>query len=370
MNAKTASLPTVVAYFVTPHGFGHAARATAIMQALQAQNPELVLHIYTRVPERFFRDSLRQPFVYHECQTDLGLVQRSSLEVDLEASVTALQAFTPFDEARVAPLAQSLQNDGVQTVVCDIAPLGIAVANAAGLPSILTENFTWEWIYQPLVADAPDLAPVRHYYQSLTQQADYRIQTQPICELAESACLQVTPVAREFREAPEVVKARWALPLDKPLVFVTMGGVPEAVPFLSKLPQHPQYHFLITGVEAPYQKDNITAISNDMPVYTPDLIRAADAVVAKTGYSTLSEVWHAGVPILCVTREQFRESWPLQRFVEDDMGGLALCEDDYRVGGWLTDLPKLLTRRQTIDEKRTNGAQTVAEMILSVCTKD
>lgn len=52
-----------IAYFVSPHGFGHAARSCAIMSALQAREPGIGLEIFTTVPRWFFAESLAAAFV-------------------------------------------------------------------------------------------------------------------------------------------------------------------------------------------------------------------------------------------------------------------------------------------------------------------
>ena len=38
---------TPLAYFISPHGFGHAARAAAVMSALHTQDPALQFEIFT-----------------------------------------------------------------------------------------------------------------------------------------------------------------------------------------------------------------------------------------------------------------------------------------------------------------------------------
>ena len=63
--------PVRIAYFITPHGFGHAARAAAVMVALQAIDPALQFDIFTQVPHRFFQDSLLGVHTYqteHACE--------------------------------------------------------------------------------------------------------------------------------------------------------------------------------------------------------------------------------------------------------------------------------------------------------------
>jgi hypothetical protein len=75
---------------VSAHGYGHAARACAVMDALSRQQPDLGFEILTTVPEWFFAQSLRAKFAVHCIETDVGLVQRTPLEEDLAATVHRL----------------------------------------------------------------------------------------------------------------------------------------------------------------------------------------------------------------------------------------------------------------------------------------
>jgi len=49
--------PTI-AYFVTPHGLGHASRSAAVMEALGRREQDVAFEIVTTVPEWFFSQSL------------------------------------------------------------------------------------------------------------------------------------------------------------------------------------------------------------------------------------------------------------------------------------------------------------------------
>ncbi|PIP38858.1 MAG: hypothetical protein COX19_10355 [Desulfobacterales bacterium CG23_combo_of_CG06-09_8_20_14_all_51_8] len=84
-----------IAFFVTPHGFGHAARAAAVMNAIFARWPFARFEIFTLSPEWFFRNSLQAPFAWHPVQTDVGLAQTSALRFDLEQTIEALEKFLP-----------------------------------------------------------------------------------------------------------------------------------------------------------------------------------------------------------------------------------------------------------------------------------
>jgi len=125
-----APLAPAAGFFITPHGFGHASRASAVIEALQDTHPTLRLEIFTTVPRWYFERSV-DCFGYHELDCDLGLVQTDALSVDIPATLTALAKRLPFDSRLIERLAQQVTVLGCRIVVCDIAPLGVAVAAAA-----------------------------------------------------------------------------------------------------------------------------------------------------------------------------------------------------------------------------------------------
>ena len=72
-----------IAYFVSPHGFGHAARAAAVMQAISEIDASVEFEIFTTVPSWFFQDSMSASFNCHAVLTDIGLVQKTAFQADV-----------------------------------------------------------------------------------------------------------------------------------------------------------------------------------------------------------------------------------------------------------------------------------------------
>ena len=76
-----------VAFFISPHGFGHAARAASVMEALAEIESSLQFDIFTTVPDWFFANSNSFGYQYHRLETDIGLIQKTPFEEDLPATV-------------------------------------------------------------------------------------------------------------------------------------------------------------------------------------------------------------------------------------------------------------------------------------------
>ncbi len=340
-TALATPAPTApLAVFVSPHGFGHAARASAVMRALAPHVTE-PFQLFATTPRWFFDEAVAGRYVLHQVETDVGFRQRDALAFDLDGTVRALDRFLPFDPALVEALSAKVSAARCGAVLCDISPLGVAVAERAGVPSILVENFIWPWLYEPLLTEAPGLAAHAATLERWFSRATVHIQATPFCEPTPAAA-PVPPVCRPVCRSREEVRRELSIPLDAPTVVLTMGGVDQALPFLGRLPGLAPVHFIVTGAPATRSEGTVRAFDRDTRLYMPDLVGAADAVVAKLGYSTLAEVWSAGKPLARITRDDFREMPALDAWAERNVPGFAVPAADFAGGGWLERVDELL----------------------------
>ena len=290
----------------------------------------------------------------HPLLTDVGLVQVSAMEEDPAATLVRLEEFLPFKDDLLDRLATTLCALDCGLVLADISPLGIAAARHARIPSVLIENFTWDWIYEAYVEDHPAFEAQMAAFARIFAGADLRIQTTPVCR-ASPAAVAVEPVSRAPRTAPDEVRRRLGVPPDFPVVLVTMGGIPWRHPALDELESSDAAIFLIPGItDGIERRGNLLAVPHRSGFFHPDLVHASDAVVGKLGYSTLAETYAAGVPFAYIPRPVFRESGPLAAFVAERMSGLALTPLEFESGSWRARIPELLALRRS--PGRENGA--------------
>jgi hypothetical protein len=354
-----------IAYFISPHGFGHAARASAVMNAVHAVDPTIRFEIFTTVPPWFFEESLTVPYAYHTLQTDVGLVQDTPLRADLERTVEALGRLIPFDGSQLSQLAREMDRLGCALVVSDIAPMGVAVAREAGLPSILVENFTWDWVYDEYADRHRALKGFADYFKAIVDAVDYHIQAEPICSLA-AGSIVVAPVSRATRRPRETVRQGLELPDHAKMVLITMGGVPQAYDFLDRQTHSDAFYVVVPGgSETVRRNGHLILLPHRSPFFHPDLILAADVVIGKVGYSTVAEVYHGGAPFGFIKRPDFRESDILAAYIEDQMSGLAIEEAAFQTGGWMASVPRLLEMPR-IRREAPNGAAQIAAVIRNV----
>lgn len=358
----------VVAYFISAHGYGHATRAAAIMAAMQELAPATRFEIFTQVPRQLFADSLEGAFGYHHAlPVDVGVTQKSSLSEDLADTLQRLDKFFPFDPAHIQKLARCVTQLNCSLVICDIAPLGIAIARAANIPSVLVENFTWDWIYAGYLRQEPGLKRHIAYLQGLFEAADYHIQTEPVCRRRPADLVIAWPISRKFKAPIWQTRQKLGLPDGAKAVLITLGGIGGQYPFLEQLRHHQDIYFIIAGVSDRLETDhNLLLLPHHSKFFHPDLINAADAVIGKVGYSTIAEVYQAGVPFGHIARPRFPESKRLETFIEAYLNGLPISQAQFEAGRWLSLLPRLLGMPR-LNHNRPNGADQVARFILDKC---
>lgn len=356
---------SAIAAFISSHGFGHAARASAILTALHEKRPDIRVEIFTGAPRWFFQASLAFPFGYHPTVSDIGLVQNAPLTEDLPATVERLGQFIPFPAMQLNSLAYALQRLDCRIALCDISPVGIAAAKTAGIPSVLVENFTWDWIYQGYLSAEPGLEPFLAPMREVFSSATHHLQARPFCERWGNAEI-LEPVSRTPRASREETRARLGIPADAPAILLTMGGIPAPFHYLDTLTRLEHLTFIVPGgSEQQEQRKNLVLLPHRSGFYHPDLMFAVDAVVAKVGYSTLAEAYHAGIPFAFVTRQRFRESGVLADFIRQELAGFEIPETRLETGDWVDQLPALLEApRRT--RPAVNGAGQAADAIIAV----
>lgn len=335
------------------------------MEAIAGIDASIRFEIFTTVPAWLFEASLSAPFAYHALQADIGLVQPSAFQVDLEATLRQLNRFYPVEQRRIAEISGQIRQLRCALIVCDIAPLGILVAAHAGIPSVLVENFTWDWIYQEYATGEARMLPYIQYLEPIFAGADYHIQAEPVCA-GRGADLITAPVARRIRTEGQATKRRFGLTVDEKMVMITSGGISSRYGFFKKLATVAEITFVIPGSGQELEfRDNLILLPHRSDFYHPDLVNAADAVIGKLGYSTLAEVYHAGVPFGYIPRSNFRESDRMVEFIKSEMCAVALEESEFQAGNWIAKLDTLFALARC-PRHGCNGADQAGQFIANL----
>ena len=148
--------------------------------------------------------------------------------------------------------------------------------------------------------------------------------------------------------------------------MITAGGVPKNYGFIEKLKNQTAAHFIIPGASnSVYIQDNLILLPQNSEFFHPDLINASDAVIGKIGYSTIAEVYQAGIPFGYSARAHYRESGPLVNFIENKMHGFAIGQSEFNNGDWIHRIADLLALPR-VQRNTSNGAGQIAGFIANL----
>ena len=319
-----------IACFVSAHGYGHATRTVAILDSLRKLLPTLDITIVSAVPTRVFADTIQQ-VTHHAIEVDVGLVQSTALAIDYPATVQRLAALLPYSPKDTAHLASLCHASSL--ILCDISPWGVLVGEELGVPSVLLENFTWDFIYAPATRRFPQLKQFAGYLRAVFDRASYHIQTEPLC-VARPCDLSCGPIFRRQRVDRRTIRQRLPGGFRK-IVLVTLGGIAQDIPS-PPFHHYPDVLFIFAGqTHTTLLADNLLALGASDNFYHPDLLASVDLVVCKSGYSTLAECCQAGTRAMVIGREDFPESPILLRYAEAHLGATTISPSLYLSGQWL-----------------------------------
>ncbi|HEY0635181.1 MAG TPA: hypothetical protein VGE00_07360, partial [Gammaproteobacteria bacterium] len=107
-------------FAITPHGFGHAAMAAPVINALGLRHPEWRITLRTTLPPSFLASRITRPYALQSAADDFGMVQHNALEVDVEASAERYRQLHSHWDAAVSRVADELVAARVDLVVADV----------------------------------------------------------------------------------------------------------------------------------------------------------------------------------------------------------------------------------------------------------
>ncbi|NJK62959.1 MAG: glycosyl transferase [Synechococcaceae cyanobacterium SM2_3_1] len=295
-------IPIYVA--VTAHGFGHATRTAAVMQALVRLNPEVLPIFVTPSPPWLLDKYMEGRYLHRPRRLDVGVIQKDGLQMDLEATLAELAAFQQGSAQLIEAEVAFIETNRVRLVFGDIPPIAAAIANKARLPCWMEGNFGWDFIYRPY---GSEFKPYVQWIQDLYSRCDRLLKLpmhEPMAAFPHQELVGMTGGDPRFRA--EEVREKLSLDPDRPLVLLTFGGFGILDFPYAAIEKFPDWLFLTFDAHAP-ELPNLRCLNGE--IWRPvDVMLLCSQVVSKPGYGTLSEALRLGIPMNCITREGFAES--------------------------------------------------------------
>ncbi|WP_127579946.1 hypothetical protein [Paenibacillus koleovorans] len=368
---------TKVCWYVSDYGYGHAARSIAIIRKWLQSHPTIqIIVCASRNPLTFLQQSLASfsssCVQFLEISTEMGyILDPVSLEPNLIQMRERYRQYLHSWRKRVQMEKQFLRQQRPLCVVSDISPIPFLAADELGIPSVGISNFTWFTAYEDILP-AHQLDTLRTAYSCM----DYFIaligaEQEPRWGRmghANSGFFSREVHPEEVHRIRQMVDPH----RKKTIVFYGMGmsidhEAVSAHPFWS----NEECIFLVPS-HMSNSRSNVMRIPASYPE-SQNYVAAADVVITKPGWSTVSEAYCNSKPMILLRRKGFREDRSTLDVLEREgrCKGLALSQlSDLRLNFDFVDRLTQEQIQQSSNSEAGNSLMTVIDHLQQIVTKE
>jgi hypothetical protein len=333
-------------FYVSGHGFGHARRTAAVIEHLLRSRPRAEVSVRTAAPARIFTAVGVGARQISPTSLDSGVVEHDALNIDVPATVRRVRELLAKRQELVEHEVAALRPQPPALVVADIPFLAGPIARRLRAPCVAVGNFTWDWIYEPLLSDSPDgrgaLRTIADDYATMA--AVLRL---PLSHGMPQfrRVIDVPAAAHRTRQPEAVILNRCGFdPEDhQPRVLIGMRGgtSPEAI--LEGCRTIPDVLFTTLEPLAGHGCANLRYVAqHEAGLDFADLLAVHDVVISKFGYGVVCDASAAGSRLLWPPRHGFREEEIFEVEAPRFLPTQRIPREDYAAGRWGPWIERLL----------------------------
>jgi len=312
-------MKTLLVYYISEYGYGHATRSVAMIRELLNRNALLKIIICNQFALPFLKESLKEygdRVLFHEVKTDVGYVlKEGTLELDpMAMNVQYRDYITAFPDL-VKEEWMYLKSFSPEGILSDVSPLGFAVGKELGIHCAGISNFTWAGACQHVVD--PD---IHQWLVNQYSQADFFYRLAGFNEELDIPYQDVGFFSRKV-DIAEVfrLKREYDIQPNESVVFVSIGMKIDVEEVNSwPLWSRNNCRFIVSNV-LNVSHPNVISI----PTYyteSQNFIALSDVVITKASWGTVSEAVINHKRLMIINRD-----------MEEDQNTLAYLQRNYRV---------------------------------------
>eukprot|EP01102_Stenamoeba_stenopodia_P008343 TRINITY_DN2396_c0_g1_i1.p1 TRINITY_DN2396_c0_g1~~TRINITY_DN2396_c0_g1_i1.p1 ORF type:complete len:416 (-),score=92.49 TRINITY_DN2396_c0_g1_i1:244-1491(-) len=410
-----------VACFISDHGLGHASRCCAVITEL-CNRGAMVLVVGT-IPDWFFREScpkeVQKSIEYYRFKTEVGTFQRTSVDIDPDKTLSALNTYWHSTYPKEKPLlVEKLRDWKTEIIYFDITATAPLVATELGIPSVAVTNFSFDFIYSEYVEKYPAFKEYVNICSNAYKKADVLLRLPYPCDLSSfDNCRFVKdlgawicrPAVHSKEHVRKVLIDTFAKSdgyhhhcngndsdhnssdsdddkcsandhSENKFLLLSFGG--HDFPIAERLEhwQIPQ-GWTVVFVDHALEKESCyraksgamvvsQALLRSKQVNYVDLVNAMDVIMMKTGYGIVSEVIVHGVCTLYVDRPGFQEHLFLEKALKENLSCARVETHQVFNGTFFEDAQQVYNNRHKNNPNvPSNGAYLAADFLLKMIVK-
>jgi hypothetical protein len=354
-----------LAYYITPHGLGHAVRSLEVIHHLLDLAPGLKIVLVSALPQFIIKQNVPGPLLVRERHLDIGLVQQDSLRFDLEATRTALESLRRRQQTLVDDEISFFRAEGIRGIVCDVPFLPFVAAARAGIPAVGLGNFTWDWIYQRYAEGDRRWEPVVAWIRDAYRECPLFLQLPMHGDCSVCPRVQDVPlVARHARRTREETRRILGLAESQKTYLVSFQSLNLEAEAERHLESMGERIFLYKHPLRLRARNGLSL--DDADLSYADVVAAVDGVITKPGYGIVADCLVHGTPVIYTDRGLFPEYEILVRALTEHLTTVYIPSAELYAGRWQEAIENLerLPRRSPF--LPANGVEACARAVLDM----
>jgi hypothetical protein len=354
-----------IAYYITPHGFGHAVRSLEVIRHLLMSDAALEIIVVSDIPQFLVEQCVGKDLPFRRRRLDVGLVQQDSVRFDLDATQKALGLLLQNHDTLVAEETRFLQEEAVHLIVSDIGFLPFYAASRQAIPGIGISNFTWDWIYQSYARSDPSWEPLITWIREGYRRCHLFLQLPMHGDCSSCPNIREVPlVARKARRSPPETRKLLGCDPQQRHYLISFADLNLTGGALKRLEEIEGITFFFKH-PLKFQFANGRSLDG-FEVSYPDIVAAVDGVITKPGYGIVSDCLAHGTSMVFTDRGAFPEYEVLVQEIREHLNHAYLPSRKLYAGSWEGALREVARQGRRSPRIRHDGAAVCAEWIKSV----
>ena len=329
-------------FYTSSHGLGHSTRMIEVANQIPSCHK---VTFATCAPEWIYRSSMIRPYSYRRAKIDTGVIQNDFLTVCEEETLRDYSELLKQREKIINEEVMWNKINKVNLIISDIPPLAFPVAKNLSLPSIGIANFSWDWIYSPMIKNYPVYSHIIESIQKDYKQADLLLSLPVNGDMsAFPSAKPISLIARKSRLSRKEIRKKLNIDEKKKLILCSFSNFSMVKIDFPRLSEELKDFILISfNSEFPGNYDNFIKLDNFGNISHEEAVAAADIVVCKPGYGMVAETIVNRTPVLYTSRKNYIENKILAEGLHQYGIAEEISNEDFLSGKWRDYIKTLLS---------------------------
>ncbi len=349
-----------IIYYISDHGFGHATRSIAIIDALLKNYPNIEIIVRTSKSATLVQRSLNSSRAkVLSRKNDFGLISDpTTFSIDIEKTEEQLASWIGTWPQYNGIEREFLIKADASLVLSDIVPQPFLIAHELGIPSIGISNFTWYDVYKPLFPKNEIIEKIKFCYELGSMALVLPM------ELSMEGFRRKQKIAMVSREINNDLSAFKRQEFDYQIYYGT--GFSLETPLVDTQLLFEKNICLVVPYNSPLKEQpNIFKIPPD-EIHSQNFIAASDLIITKPGYGTVSEAVKGRKPLALIRPNFSIETTVITQNVVKMGVGREISLEDLLTGEWIKEFEHLLDMRQNYENLPERYAEDGCNEIINI----